>query len=77
MMAHNLCYSTLINRSKAEKMNGEDYSKTPHGDYFVKANKKKGLLPMILEELIRARKQAKKELAESTDPFERAVLDGR
>jgi len=58
-------------------MDPEDYSKTPHEDYFVKASKKKGLLPMILEELIRARKQAKKEYSESTDPFERAVLDGR
>lgn len=32
---------------------------------------------MILEELISARKQAKRELAAATDPFEKAVLDGR
>jgi hypothetical protein len=30
---------------------------------------------MILEDLIGARKQAKQELAKSTDPFEKAVLD--
>lgn len=32
---------------------------------------------MILEELISARKKAKNELAKATDPFEKAVLDGR
>jgi DNA polymerase delta subunit 1 len=34
-------------------------------------------LPIILEELITARKQAKKELKEAKDPFVKAVLDGR
>jgi DNA polymerase delta subunit 1 len=34
-------------------------------------------LPMILEELIAARKKAKRELAAAVDPFEKAVLDGR
>lgn len=32
---------------------------------------------MILEDLIGARKRAKQELAKATDPFEKAVLDGR
>jgi len=32
---------------------------------------------MILEELISARKRARAELAKATDPFEKAVLDGR
>ena len=32
---------------------------------------------MILEELISARKKAKQDLAKATDPFEKAVLDGR
>jgi DNA polymerase delta subunit 1 len=32
---------------------------------------------MILEELLSARKKARAELAKSTDPFEKAVLDGR
>ena len=51
--------------------------KTPNGDYFVKKEYKKGLLPMILEGLLSARKQARAELAKSTDPFVKAVLDGR
>jgi DNA polymerase delta subunit 1 len=46
-------------------------------DYFVKAHIRKGLLPIILEELIAARKRAKKDLKNETDPFRKAVLDGR
>lgn len=46
-------------------------------DLFVKANRRKGLLPTILEDLISARKRAKADLKKETDPFKRAVLDGR
>lgn len=31
MMAHNLCYSTLITKSMAEQMSPEDYTVTPAG----------------------------------------------
>jgi DNA polymerase delta subunit 1 len=34
-------------------------------------------LPEILEELLAARKRAKADLKEATDPLEKAVLDGR
>lgn len=47
------------------------------GDCFVKASVCKGLLPQILENLLAARKRAKKDLKAATDPFEKAVLDGR
>ena len=78
MMAHNLCYTTLVKKSVAEKLLTEDmYAKSPHGDYFVKPHVKKGLLPEILEELLAARKKAKDDLKNETDPFKRAVLDGR
>ena len=43
----------------------------------MRNSKKKGILPEILEELISARKQAKKDLKAATDPFEKGVLDGR
>ena len=43
MMAHNLCYTTLVRKHVAERMLTEDmYVKTPHGDYFVKPHVKKG-----------------------------------
>ena len=40
-----------------------EITETPNGDFFVKASKKKGILPVILEELIGARKRAKLALA--------------
>ena len=77
MMAHNLCYSSLVPKHQKSLFKEDEITETPNGDIFVKASKKKGILPVILEELIGARKRAKLELAKSTDPFERAVLDGR
>ena len=38
-------------------MNPMDFTRSPHGDCFVKAHIRKGLLPMILEEIISARKR--------------------
>lgn len=35
------------------------------------------MLPLILEQLLAARKRAKEELARETDPLRRKVLDGR
>ena len=80
MQAHNLCYTTLLNKQKIEKLNmkqGEDYIVTPNGDYFCTTKVRKGLLSQILEELLTARKKAKRELAIETDPFKKAVLNGR
>ena len=51
--------------------------RTPNGDCFVRAHKTKGILPEILEELLGARKRAKADLKAATDPFKKAVLDGR
>ena len=38
MMAHNLCYTTLLKPSEREKLAPDQYIKTPTGDYFVKAS---------------------------------------
>ena len=46
-------------------------------DLFVTSKRRKGLLPTILEDLISARKRAKADLKKETDPFKKAVLDGR
>uniref|UniRef100_A0A3Q3GJZ8 DNA polymerase n=1 Tax=Labrus bergylta TaxID=56723 RepID=A0A3Q3GJZ8_9LABR len=79
MMAHNLCYTTLLQKGSAERQNlaPEDFIKTPTGDMFVKSSVRKGLLPEILENLLSARKRAKTELKKETDPFKMQVLDGR
>uniref|UniRef100_A0A8D1DB18 DNA polymerase n=1 Tax=Sus scrofa TaxID=9823 RepID=A0A8D1DB18_PIG len=79
MMAHNLCYTTLLRPGAAQKLGltADQFIKTPTGDEFVKTSVRKGLLPQILENLLSARKRAKAELAKETDPLRRQVLDGR
>jgi DNA polymerase delta subunit 1 len=101
MMAHNLCYTTLIDETMIKTLNlqqGVDYVKTPNNgksrgepttssqglpissceiDYFVTSSKRQGLLPTVLQDLLSARKRAKADLKKETDPFKRAVLDGR
>src|SRR3569833_613665 len=80
MQAHNLCYTTLVNKKAIEAFGLKkdvDYIVTPNEDMFVTTKQRKGLLAQILEELLAARKQAKKELAVETAPFKKAVLNGR
>lgn len=79
MMAHNLCYTTLIQPSMKDKLNLSDdkITLTPAKNHFVKASVRKGLLPEILESLLSARKRAKNDLKVEKDPFRRSVLDGR
>lgn len=80
IQAHNLCYTTLLNKTSIEKLQlkkDEDYIVTPNGDMFCTTKRRKGLLSQILEELLSARKKAKRELAVETDPFKKAVLNGR
>lgn len=80
IQAHNLCYTTLLNKTSIEKLQlkkDEDYIVTPNGDLFCTSKVRKGLLTQILEELLGARKRAKRELAVETDPFKKAVLNGR
>ncbi|GAA5967568.1 hypothetical protein JCM21900_003343, partial [Sporobolomyces salmonicolor] len=80
MQAHNLCYTTLLDAKIAQTLQlkeGEDFVRTPNNDLFVKAHRRKGLLPTILEDLLGARKRARAELKLEKDPFKRAVLDGR
>jgi DNA polymerase delta subunit 1 len=80
IQAHNLCYTTLLNRTSIEKLGlvkDVDYIVTPNNDMFCTSKVRVGLLTEILEELLGARKRAKKELAIETDPFKKAVLNGR
>ncbi|GJP75446.1 hypothetical protein CLOP_g5892 [Closterium sp. NIES-67] len=77
MMAHNLCYCTLVHKNEGIRPPDDLISCTPTGDLFVKPSAAKGILPEILEELLAARKRAKADLKKATDPLEKAVLDGR
>ncbi|KAH9507561.1 hypothetical protein Btru_051479, partial [Bulinus truncatus] len=79
MMAHNLCYTSLLSEStiKTYNLSPDDFIKTPSGNLFCKAYLRKGVLPEILEHLLAARQKAKTELKNETDPFKKKVLDGR
>ena len=78
MMAHNLCYSTLLRPGEEKTLKKDvDYFEAPTGDCFVKEHIRKGILPTILEELISARKKAKGDLNNETDPLKKKVLNGR
>jgi DNA polymerase elongation subunit (family B) len=64
MIAHNLCYSTMILNPK----HGQDAlekgiaERSPVGHYFLKAENKKGALPSILETLITTRAEVRKRM---------------
>lgn len=79
MMAHNLCYTTLLTDGAVARLGltPDQYIKTPSGNLFVKSGLRKGLLPEILQDLLTARKKAKADLKKETDPFKKGVLDGR
>jgi len=78
MMAHNLCYTTLLKKEDLPALEENvDYKKSPTGDHFISSSKQKGILPTILEELLSARKRAKKDMKNATDPLVQAVMNGR
>ena len=104
MIAHNICYTTLLSSQDVDvlKLKADvDYIVTPNNGKnmyngylqnivdiamklillplarFAKKHLRKGLLPTILEDLLTARKKAKADLKKETDPFKKAVLDGR
>lgn len=78
-MAHNICYTSLMNPKSQRQYSLEvdQFTVTPSNSSFVKASVRKGLLPEILENLLAARKKAKAELKNETDPLKQKVLDGR
>lgn len=74
MISKNLCYTTLLTKEQYEKFGG---IKTPTNNYFCSAETKEGLLPKILKNLIKKRKETKAELKSVTDPALKKSLDGR
>jgi len=87
MREHNLCYRSLVPAGAVCK-HGHDactsdevlrccVTLTPHGDRFWRAHALEGILPRILTRILDARAKAKAEMAQETDAFKKAVLDGR
>ena len=77
MIAHNLCYTTLLDPEQLKALSPDSYERTPSGDYFVKSSVRAGLLPRILDDLIKARKKAKMLLKTETDPVKQGVYNAR
>ncbi|XP_056636918.1 DNA polymerase delta catalytic subunit [Diorhabda sublineata] len=79
MIAHNLCYTTLIKKPQMEKLNltEDQITCTPANCMFVKSSVRAGLLPHILQHLLAARKKTKALLKNEEDPVVRTVLNGR
>ena len=76
MISHNFCYSTIVSQSDINALGIKDYHKTPEGYCFVKENVRKGVLPVILEDLISARKKARKELEETKTRLSELIKSG-
>jgi DNA polymerase elongation subunit (family B) len=80
MQAHNLCFSTVI-LEEPEKHN--DLISTSTYDIgnqkatFVNNETTKGILPSILQNLLSARKQAKKDMEAAADPFQQQIHNSR
>ena len=69
---HHHQHSILHSNEDLSKLDESLYEKSPTGHIFVRSTTKKGILPLILDELLAARKRAKKDMALATDPMEKA-----
>ena len=81
IIAYNLCYTTHLLKQMAERMGLEldlDYEMAPNGEFFLVKERRPGVLPRILENLLAARgavKQQMKRVPEGSDEYK--GLNGR
>lgn len=83
MRAHNLCYNSIVLDEKYNNLSGIEYKtvewttkESKHFKYTFAQNPT-GILPKLLETLAKNRKQAKKDMANATDPFMKDVYNGK
>ena len=79
MMAHNLCFSTLVLSPKYEDIPGVEYEsfEVGEGKTYKFAQNVPSLLPVILDELKQFRKKAKKLMAQSRGTPMEEVYNGQ
>lgn len=76
IIAHNLCYSTLL--QPGAQMDESMVEVSPTGAHFVKKTVSQGILPEILRDLLDLRKSVRKEMKKvDPDSLEYKVLNGR
>jgi DNA polymerase I len=73
MMAHNLCYSTVVTREAPQK---ERIITAPSGGKFVSPEVSPGIMPAVLQELLEERTKTKK-LMKTAGDEERRFLDAK
>jgi len=78
MMAHNLCYSTVLARDEgvAGAVPESDIITTPSGGRFVSPQVSPGIMPAVLRELLESRTNTKKLMKKASDE-ERRFLDAK
>ncbi|MCD4703737.1 MAG: DNA-directed DNA polymerase [Methanosarcinaceae archaeon] len=72
MMAHNLCYTTVL---EGRKYNPDEVTTSPSGGHFVKPELFKGIVPGVLEHLLDRRTATKRLMKEASSEDEYRVLD--
>lgn len=79
MIAHNMCYSTVVLDSRYLNLEGVEYStiKCSETDSFTFVQSQDGVLSGILKTLWSSRKVTKKEMNAATDPFLKTVLNAK
>jgi DNA polymerase I len=71
MMAHNLCYTTVVT---GDRPDGKTI-KPPSGGEFVPPEVSRGIVPSILEDLLNQRGETKRRMKKASDENEYRVLD--
>jgi DNA polymerase elongation subunit (family B) len=84
MIAHNMCYSTVVLDKKYLNLPGVEYSTIECGNSdtgeplsFTFVQNQPGVLSGILQSLWKNRKVTKKEMNQATDPFVKTVLNAK
>lgn len=78
IIAHNLCYSTLVRPSDVKLYPEDALVRSPTNDYFVKKDVSPGILPEVLQDLLVARKHARAMMKDvPMHSLEYKVLNGR
>ena len=79
MIAHNMCYSTVVLDQKYMNLPGVEYStiNCGHDMQFSFVQNQPGVLSGILQSLWKNRKVTKKEMNAATDPFVKTVLNAK
>jgi len=87
MISHNMCYSSIVIDQKYNNLPGVEYyhadwketnsdNQSISYDYSFVQNTE-AILPILLSDLYKSRKMVKKLMAKESEPFKKAILNGR